>query len=488
MRPDPGIGALVRHSIAVIAALVCSSSWIVIATSARAAEPTGEAPGLYRERYRPQFHFTAKKNWLNDPNGLVFYKGEYHLFFQHNPKGIRWGNMTWGHAVSPDMVHWTQLEHALYPDSLGMCFSGSAVIDWNNTAGFKTGDEDVMVAVYTSHGRSEQQSLAYSNDRGRTWTKYEGNPVLTDKDRDPKVMWHEPTKKWVMVLFRERGISFYSSPNLKKWTLMSSLKGFHECPDMFELAVDGETENTRWVLHDGRPWNVLIGDFDGEKFVPEPGKMPLDRGKNFYAAQTFSDMPKRDGRRIQIAWLRGGKYPGMPFNQQMGFPCVLTLRTFPEGIRLCRQPVKEIEVLRTREHRFANVTLGPGENLLDGISGELFEVQAEIEPAGASGFGIRARGETVHYDFGKKQLTALGRTAPLAPIENRVKLHILVDRATLEVFGNDGKVSMSSCFLQDDPNRSLEVYATDGNVKVIGLTVYELKSAWPEPGAGRKGE
>ncbi|MBL7132699.1 MAG: GH32 C-terminal domain-containing protein [Phycisphaerae bacterium] len=456
-----------------------------------------QAGPLYREQYRPQFHFTAMKNWLNDPNGLVYYKGEYHLFFQHNPKSTRWGNMTWGHAVSTDLVHWKQLDHALHPDKHGVCFSGSAVIDWKNTAGFQSGQEKVIVAIYTSHGRGERQSLGYSNDRGRTWKKYEGNPVLKDRDRDPKVMWHEPTGKWVMSLFSKGGVSFYSSPNLKKWTFMSNIKGFHECPDLFELAVDppsspgdsgvagGDAKNTRWVLHGGSAGKAVIGKFDGTKFTPEGGTLRFDYGRNYYAAQSFSDIPKADGRRIQIGWMKGGRYPGMPFNQQMSFPTVLTLRTTGKGIRICRNPVKEIEVLRTKEHSFADKVLKPGQNLLKDVKGELFEIKAEVELAGAKAFGIRARGQAINYDVAGKTLTALGAKAPLEPIKNRIKLHILLDRCTLEVFGNDGLIAMSSCFLYKPEDKSLEIYATGGDIKVVSLKVYELKSAWPQPKASK---
>ena len=462
-------------------AIICGL--LVALTLAGAA---GAAGPLYREEYRPQFHFTAKKNWLNDPNGLVYYKGEYHLFFQHNPKSTRWGNMTWGHAVSTDLIHWKQLEHALYPDKNGVCFSGSAVIDWNNTAGFQTGDEKVMVAIYTSHGRGETQSIAYSNDKGRTWKKFEGNPVLKDKDRDPKVMWHGPTKKWVMSLFSKGGISFYSSPDLKKWTFMSNIKGFHECPDLFELAVDGDPKNTRWVLHGGSAGKAILGKFDGTTFTPEGKQVRFDYGRNYYAAQSFSDIPKEDGRRIQIGWMRGGRYPGMPFNQQMSIPTVFTLRTIGKGIRICRAPVKEIENLRTKTHSFADKTLKPGENLLSKVKGELFEIKAEIELAGAKSFGIRTRGQAVNYDVASKTISALGAKAALPPVKNRIKLHILIDRSTLEVFGNFGEVAMSSCFQHDPKNKSLEIYAVDGSIKVVSLKVYELKSAWPEPPAARK--
>ena len=213
----------------------------------------------YKEAYRPQFHFTPKTNWTNDPNGLIYYKGEYHLFFQHNPFGIDWGNMTWGHAISRDLVHWKQLPHALHPDELGTIFSGSGVVDWNNTGGFQAGDESVLVNFYTSAGSHAPkevpftQSIAYSNDRGRNWAKYEGNPVIehiVGSNRDPKVIWHEPTQKWVMALYLDQNdYALFGSTNLKEWTRLSDLQiPDTECPDIFELPVDDDPDNTKWVF------------------------------------------------------------------------------------------------------------------------------------------------------------------------------------------------------------------------------------------------
>lgn len=433
----------------------------------------------YEERYRPQFHFTAKKNWLNDPNGCVFYDGEYHLFFQHNPKGIDWGNMTWGHAVSRDLVHWHQLSHALHPDNNGVCFSGSAVVDWNNTAGFQTGKEEVMVAIYTSHGKGERQSIAYSNDRGRTWEKHPGNPVLHDPERDPKVMWHEPTQKWVMCLFSNGGISFYASPDLKKWTFMSNLKGFYECPDMFELPVDGDPKNTRWVLHGGSPRKYLVGKFDGRRFMPETEDLTFDYGKNFYAAQSFSDIPEEDGRRIQIAWMRGGKYPGMLFNQQMSFPCVLELRARPDGIRLCRMPVKEIEGLYAETFALRDKILEEArDNPLAEISGDLFDIEMVIEPGQASEFGLRLHDQAITYTAGK--VSCLGESAPLAPVDGTVELRILVDRTSLEAFGNKGEISITSCFLPENLETGLELYTKGASVAIKSLKIHKLRSAQKE--------
>jgi fructan beta-fructosidase len=440
---------------------------------------------LYHERYRPQFHFSPMKNWTNDPNGLVFYKGEYHLFFQHNPTGINWGNMTWGHAVSPDLVHWTQLPNAIEPDNLGTIFSGSAVVDWRNTAGFQTGGEKVIVCIYTSAGSPFTQSIAYSNDRGRTWTKYGKNPVLKHiigGNRDPKVFWHAPTKKWVMALFLDAGkYALFGSPNLKEWTKLSDVppSGAEECPDMFELPVDGDAANTRWVFWGGNG-NYLIGKFDGTTFTKEAGPFRFEFGNNYYAAQSYSDVPKEDGRRIQIAWMNGGRYPGMPFNQQMSFPSTLTLRTLPEGVRMCREPVTEIEKVHGKEHNLGSRALKANESPLKDITGDLFDILIEFEPGDAAEVVFNIRGTPVVYDVQKKLVVFLGKTAKLEPVDGKVKLRILVDRPCIEVFGNDGRMSMSSCFLPPPGDKKISLAAKGGTAQVKSLRVWELGSAWPE--------
>ena len=288
--------------------------------------PGSEPQPLYNETYRPQFHFSSKAGWLNDPNGLVFYKGEYHLFFQHNPKGNKWGNMTWGHAVSPDLLHWTQLPNALEPDKMGTQFSGSAFVDWNNTAGFQTGAASPLIAMYTaaggtspeSQGRRFTQCIAYSNDAGRTWTKYRGNPVLdfiAGENRDPKVIWHEPSKKWILALYIDRNGAYglFSSSDLKQWTSLQELTvpGHGECPDFFPLALDGKQQDLRWVFTTASG-HYLVGKFDGTRFSDETGTQALDEGANFYAVQSYSDIPSADGRRIQISWMNGGRIRGCP--------------------------------------------------------------------------------------------------------------------------------------------------------------------------------
>jgi len=443
---------------------------------------------LYNEKYRPQFHFTPAKNWTNDPNGLVYYKGEYHLFFQHNPVSIKWGNMTWGHAVSTDLVHWKQLPHAIEPDELGTIFSGSAVVDWNNTSGFQTGAEKVLVAFYTSAGAHAPvkvpftQSIAYSNDRGRTWVKYKNNPVIGHiraKNRDPKVIWYEPTKTWIMALYLDTDdFALFSSKDLKQWVQLQELKlsGSRECPDFFPLRVDGDPANIRWVFW-GANGRYLLGTFDGRKFTAQSGLHESRVGK-FYAAQTYSDIPESDGRRIQIAWMARGEFPDMPFNQQMSIPCELTLRKFPEGVRLCRVPVREIKKLRGDKHSWKNTALVPGKNLLSGISAELFEIQAEIGLGSASEVGFTLRGNDLVYNVDENILSCHGQKLRVIPAGGRLKLHILVDRTSIEVFPNYGQVTMHMCFPLNPDNTSLEVFARAGQAKIHSLNLYKLKSIW----------
>jgi sucrose-6-phosphate hydrolase SacC (GH32 family) len=420
-------------------------------------------------------------------------EGEYHLFNDHNPFANRFpggkssGEQShWSHAVSTDLVHWKHMPIAVPPDANGACWSGSGVVDWKNTTGFQTGKEPPLVLVYTSAGKRFGQSLAYSNDRGRTWKKYEGNPVLKQiagGNRDPQVFWHEPTKKWVMVLYVRRGRAhFFTSEDLKRWTPAAEvpLPGFHECPDLFALPVDGDPKNRKWVLYDAR-FQYWVGAFDGRAFKPEAGPLRGDYGGNFYAAQTWHNVKDR---RIQIAWMRSGRCPGMPFNQQMSFPCVLTLRTVKKSLRLFRYPVKEIETLHAERFELADKVLKPGENPLASISGDLFDIRMEVEPGSAAAFGLRLHDQAVVYEGGR--ISCLGRAATVSPVDGRLRLRVLVDRTSLEVFANDGEVSMTSWFLPKTKDTGLELYAKGGSVRIHSLRVAKLKSAWAADGEGAK--
>ena len=432
--------------------------------------------GMYREKHRPQFHFSSRRGWNNDPNGLVYFEGEYHLYYQHNPYGWRWGNMHWGHAVSRDLVHWQELPIAIYPFRFGdWAFSGGAVVDWTNSGGFQVGEEPPIVASYTSTGRGE--CLAISNDRGRTFAEFAGNPVVKHTGRDPKIVWYEPGEHWVMAVYDEKDgkqwIVFHTSTDLKSWQLASRLEGYYECPELFELPVAGEDGESRWIVFaaDG---NYAIGEFDGATFTPESGKHRGNYGNCFYASQTFSDIPEEDGRRIQIGWGRVAT-PGMPFNQLMLFPCALTLRRTSEGLRICALPVREVESLRADRFRY-EARLEPGRDALAGVKGELFDLQAELEPQGARKIVFTIRGESVVLDLEAKRLTCRECVAPLPISGGKIRLRILVDRTTIEIFAGDGRVYLPVGVVLQEQDRGLRL-AADGPVDVA-LEVHQLRSAW----------
>lgn len=437
------------------------------------------AENLYHEALRPQFHFSARRGWDNDPNGLVFYKGEYHLFYQHNPYGLDGANMHWGHAVSADLVHWQELPIALYPQRYDdWVWSGSAVVDRANTAGFQSGADTPLVAAFTSTGRGE--CIAFSNDRGRTWTEFAGNPVVKHEGRDPRLLWHGPTRQWVMALYDEwqgkRWIAFHTSADLKRWQFQSRIEGFFECPDMFELPVDGSPTNQLWVLTAASS-EYMLGKFDGRQFTPLSPKLPGHHGDAFYAAQTYSDIPARDGRRIQIGWATIAS-PGMPFNQMMAFPCELTLRSTGEGVRLCFQPVRELERLHAGRHAWSPFVLQPGTNVLSGIQGDLFDLQAQFTPGSSGEVRFVIRGVPVVYDAAKQELACKDRRCSLRPVDGKVRLQLLVDRTSLEIFGNDGLLYMplAGGFASED--RNLTLIAGGTGFKFDALEVYELGSVW----------
>lgn len=449
-----------------------------------AIAPADEIKGgddLYKEKHRPQFHFTSRRGWLNDPNGLVYSDGEYHLFYQHNPYGWDWGNMHWGHSISADLVHWKELPTALFPRRFGdWCFSGSAVADKANTSGFQSGDVKPLVAAYTSTGRGE--CIAYSNDRGRTWTDYKNDPVVKHTGRDPRLFWHEAGKQWVMAVYDESAgkqwIAFHTSPDLKEWKFQSRIEGFFECPDIFELPVEDGDGAKKWVLYSGDA-RYMIGEFDGKAFTPDgQGKHQLWYGA-FYAAQTYSGTP--DGRRIQIGWGNGVAFPGMPFNQQMAFPCRLTLRKTADGLRMFAEPVKEIETLHGKKHALADRLLKPGDNPLSDVTGDLFDIRAEFEPDDAQAFGFTVRGVPVVYEVQKQTISCKGVTAPLKPREGRIRLQLLVDRGSIEIFGDEGRVSLSVGVIPADDAHSLEVFSRGGAVRLRSLAAFEMKSAWEAP-------
>jgi sucrose-6-phosphate hydrolase SacC (GH32 family) len=445
------------------------------------------AENVYRERLRPGFHFSPAFGWTNDPNGLVYLDGEYHLFFQHNPYGTKWGNMHWGHAVSRDLVHWRERGEALYPDALGPMFSGSAVVDRGNTSGFGKANRPPLVLAYTAAGTPTVQCLAYSTDDGRSFTKYAKNPVvkqITPGNRDPKILWHAPTKRWVMVLYVEKNkkhtIHFLTSPNLKDWQVTDVVDGFFECPDLFELPVEGDAKARHWVLT-AADSGYRLGDFDGRTFTPRTPKLPGHRGKGFYAAQTFSDIPATDGRRVQVGWFQAPA-PGMPFNQAMTVPLVLKLLPTPYGPRLAWSPVRELEALRTKSHHAGPLTLKPGGEPLKNAGGELLDVRAEFTPGDATTTTFTVRGVPIVYDAKKQELSVAGHRAPAPLRDGKQRLAILVDRTGVEVFASDGLTYIPLPVIPKAADRAVTVRATGGAVRFDTLDVHELRSIWDAAG------
>lgn len=463
--------------------------------------PASKPVKLYNELYRPQYHFTPEKNWMNDPNGLVYYKGEYHLFYQYNPFGKEWGFMHWGHAVSTDLVHWENLPVALNPDNDSKdeveCteFSGSGMVDENNVTGLQEGNEKTILLFYTSQHCG--QRLAYSNDKGRTWKKYDKNPIIpfdaTDDARDPKVIWHEASKQFVMILYRrpnnndkQKGISFYTSKNLIDWTFRSHIPGFFECPDLVQLSVNRRPDEKKWVLFDG-DGSYIIGEFNGEKFITESPKMPGDFGVNYYATQTWSNIPESDGRTIQIVWMKGGEYPDMPFKGQMTFPCEISLKKFPEGLRLVRKPVKEIELLHEKGEVWENKNLIPGinKNLLRGVKRDCMHIIGTFTIKSSDNFGFIVRmdkknnGTEITYNAKTNTLSCLGKSVVIEPVDHVLKLEILVDRSSVEIFANDGKAVMSSCFVPTENAEGIYLFTIGGELLVQKLEIYPMKSMWP---------
>lgn len=443
---------------------------------------------LYQERLRPQFHFSSQRGWLNDPNGLVYYQAEYHLFYQHNPYGWKAANIHWGHAVSTDLIHWKELGDALYPDAMGPMWSGSAVVDWKNTSGLGKDGQPPMVLLYTAAGTPTTQCLAYSLD-GRTFIKYNGNPVvnqITSGNRDPDVFWYEPTQCWVMVLYVKKDGNndyFLSSPNLKDWTVMSHIPFSSECPNFFELPVDGDTKNKKWVLTSAHS-EYMVGTFDGTSFTPETPILRFQMGNASYAAQTYSDLPGKDGRRVLIGWLRAAS-PGMPFNQCMSIPIELKLVTTPDGPRMTSTPVEELKTLRGKtDHIDPFVLSQNAPNPLANVQGDLLEICTKFSPINAGKISLNVCGASIIYDVTAEEfvVNCPGAKVPLcakAPLCNgSQQLTLYLDRTSIEVFADGGLVYIPLAFIPKVGNKSVEISTTGGSAKIDELDAYQLNSAW----------
>ena len=441
-----------------------------------------QTPPAYNEQLRPQFHFSPAASFTNDPNGLVYYKGRYHLFYQQRvftgPTGL--SCCDWGHAISTDLVRWEQRPVAIHrvPASATVpeeaIFSGSAVVDWANSSGFGTTANPPLVAIYTgSRPGLQTQQLAYSNDAGDTWQIYSGNPVLDIQSgsfRDPKVFWFEPLKRWTMVIYSSTGTRFYTSPNLKEWTHRSTFGTGFECPDFFPLALDGNPRNQKWVLFEanGSYW---VGDFDGAAFTADaaPGGR-LDHGTNYYAAQTFSDTPDR---RILISWIstgfmRRGIWTELPWMGAMTVARELSLKTIDGRPQVVAAPVAEVASLRGEGVDIPAITVGPDRAAPIGQiqQGDQLDIEMTLDPQSAvdSGLKVLAGGglhTTIGYDARTNEVYidrsrsgrqdglagngSTGRVAlPAAAKGKPIRLRILVDRSTIEVYADGGSRVLSS--------------------------------------------
>ena len=522
--------------------------------SAGCASSSPDPAPAYDEPFRPQLSFSPQRNWMNDPNGLVYHDGEYHLFYQYNPNKNTWGDMSWGHAVSPDLLHWTELPLALPVDKdakgepTQMFFSGSAVVDHANTSGFGQPGKPAMVAMYTSmypqartlNGKpvragTQAQSLAYSLDRGRTWTQYAGNPVLPEPPapyvaeyrefRDPKMFWYAPGQKWILatVVAQQHKTLFYSSRDLVHWEWTGEFGpagatgGVWECPDLIELPVDGDPTKRKWVLivslNPGGPaggsgMQYFVGDFDGKTFIRDPdtaGAAPrwLDYGADFYAGVTYNDAP--GGRKLLVGWMNnwlyGEKVPTAPWRSAQSLPRELGLRTVNGQVKLVQQPVAEAQGLRgallygAPERAIAR---GTQDLPLNGAAAAPLELKMVLQPGTATRAGIRlgqgsyteigydARQGAVYVDRTKSGVTdfhpqfAARHTAPVALRNGGLPLRILVDRGSVTVFAGDGEAVLTDQVFPPAGPARVSLFGVDGDAQVRDLNIWSLNSIWKE--------
>jgi sucrose-6-phosphate hydrolase SacC (GH32 family) len=448
-------------------------------TDAPAVYPVVTEP-LYQEALRPQFHFTARQwtmnrlnpgmrqeGWINDLNGLIYYEGEYHLFAQ------RW-HKCWLHAVSKDLLHWQELEPAFWATELDEGVqSGTCVIDYHNTSGLSPDANKPPMVAFWSTVDNRSQCISYSLDKGRTWTIRDKDPVLKFPERDPKVFWYEPGKHWVMFLYGGGQYHVFTSKNLLAWKdEKNPIPHSFECPDFFELAVDGDASNKKWVLVQG-DGKYSIGSFNGTKFTPETERLAGDINEHtFYATQSWHNNETGDGRRIQAAWMRGSDFPNMPFSQQISFPCELTLHTTAAGLRVFRKPIPEIEKLHAGDATLKDLTLAEGQTKELGATGNLFRIRAEVEIPAGSRLKFLLRGVPLMLTAKSIQIgETRGQTQ--GPVKN---IEILLDCGSLEVFVNDGEISSTNFVL---PNlNGLSVTAEGGPAVLHSISVHPLKSIW----------
>ncbi|MFC0261660.1 glycoside hydrolase family 32 protein [Fontibacter flavus] len=491
-----------------VIALLCTA---ILSCGQKSTELQSVSKPMFNEPFRPQFHFSPPSNWMNDPNGMVYLDGEYHLFYQYHPDGNTWGPMHWGHAISEDLVYWEHFPIALFPDEHGTIFSGSAVVDYTNSSGLGSLDNPPMVAIFTYHdaegeksGRNDYQSqgIAYSTDKGRTWEKYHGNPVLKSPGindfRDPKVIWHEESSMWVMSLAVKDRISFYTSPNLIDWQHRSDFNpewaaygGVWECPDLFPLTAS--TGEEKWVLlvsinpggpNGGSATQYFIGDFDGKVFNTETNEIKwIDYGADNYAGVTWSDIPKEDGRRLFIGWMSNWLYaqevPTEIWRSSTTIARELNLSYLKDDYVLTSKPVDELKKLR-RDPIVFNT------NEIE-LPSELLEIELKASAEDFKLTFLNDKGEQVIFEkiqgklfFDRSNSTSLGfhkefnkmHTAP-ATVVNDEEIRIFLDRSSIEVFLNQGEIVFTELIFPSSPYSKLVMQGIEPK-----SIVYPLKSIW----------
>lgn len=471
--------------------------------------------------YRPNFHFTPKKAWMNDPNGMFYLNGMYHLYFQYYPDSNVWGPMHWGHATSTDMITWEEQPIAIYPDSLGYIFSGSSVVDVDNSSGFARDDKTPIVAMYTLHDiKGEQQgqmdfqsqAIAYSLDEGQTFTKYDKNPVIHNpgiKDfRDPKVIWDSFHKKWIMVLAAGNKLMFYSSTNLKDWKLESDFgehigiqDGVWECPDFFPMKIEG-TNEIKWVvlqsinpghINGGSGTEYYIGDFDGNSFVldknfekqlEEKKAIWLDYGRDNYAGVTWSNIPDSDGRRLFIGWMSNWDYalvvPTTAWRSAMTIARELKLKKVGDNYMLLSEPVRELDAYKQTKIVQKDILFKDEFTIIDNHSIDVNKSVVEIQLSNlnqdiytfslsnTSGdlltFGINNMEQYYFMDRTKSGITGFSEkfanTISKAKFEKpleKIHIQIVLDKTSIEVFYNHGETVMTEIFFPNKPMESLKL-------------------------------
>ncbi|MFT4031533.1 MAG: glycoside hydrolase family 32 protein [Siphonobacter sp.] len=487
------------------------------------------------EAYRPAIHFTPAKNWTNDPNGLLYYDGEYHIFYQYNPFGDGWGHMSWGHAISKDLLHWEHLPLAIpefdNPDgkTQTMIFSGSAVVDYGNKSQLcPSGTKDCLVAIYTGHVHKngeeleQRQNLAFSADKGRTWKQYDHNPVLTlgtPSFRDPNVFWYEPQQKWVMTLVKPEihTAMFYESKDLKSWTKTGQFgpqgdtTKIWECPALMQVPIENEPEKKKWVLYISSGHQVdgfvgmqyFVGDYDGKTFIldkdnPQPANPKwgnaVDYGKDYYAAIQFNNLPRSETKPVTIGWALNWTYaretPTSPFRGAMTLPRQVSLKRTSQGLVLIQKPYTELARLKwTTLESVKTLSLNSQEKVLDKVKGDRLEIKVELLPEQAQEIGLKLfksgdEATILRYTDGKVQFDrrksgnvtfnpafASVEEAPVTLKNGAIKLHIIVDASIVEVYINDGEAVITDQVFSKSMNGNVSLYTQGGKGSFKNLSV-----------------